>query len=296
MLSSSEHVKDFYELITYPNYPLWFTPRKIKNYVGSSSYAAKVCGVDAGLISDPKRVLVIGCGEIQPYVMRNCEALKTELYFLDVSEKSLKRARFRMLRNWRASVGRQFWICENFLDYAERADTKFDHIDAFGVLHHLQKPEKGVAAVAKLLKAGGTARVMVYNSVARAWIHEIQDDLAAMKLDFRQKNDVLKAMQYVKTYISRDSQLRQLIANIGPTLFKNHSRFIDTFMHVCEARLTWSQWFDIFTKNDLTVCGLYDRYQELTTDPILNISTLSKLADFVAKREFLGNFEVYLRG
>lgn len=50
-------------------------------------------------------------------------------------------------------------------------DTSFDHVFAWGVLHHSAHPERGFAEVARVLRPGGTALIMVYNRVSlRYWL------------------------------------------------------------------------------------------------------------------------------
>lgn len=51
------------------------------------------------------------------------------------------------------------------------ADGSFDHVFSWGVLHHTAEPERAFAEVARVLRPGGTALVMVYNRAsARYWL------------------------------------------------------------------------------------------------------------------------------
>jgi ubiquinone/menaquinone biosynthesis C-methylase UbiE len=50
-------------------------------------------------------------------------------------------------------------------------DQSFDYVFSWGVLHHSASPEKAFAEVARVLKPGGSALMMVYNkSSARYWV------------------------------------------------------------------------------------------------------------------------------
>jgi ubiquinone/menaquinone biosynthesis C-methylase UbiE len=51
------------------------------------------------------------------------------------------------------------------------SDRSFDYVFSWGVLHHSAEPERAFAEVARVLKPGGSALIMVYNrSSARYWI------------------------------------------------------------------------------------------------------------------------------
>ena len=50
-------------------------------------------------------------------------------------------------------------------------EASFDHVFSWGVLHHSAHPERAFAEVARVLKPGGTALIMVYNrSSLRYWV------------------------------------------------------------------------------------------------------------------------------
>ncbi len=50
-------------------------------------------------------------------------------------------------------------------------DASFDHVFSWGVLHHSARPERAFAEVARVLRPGGTALIMVYNRTSlRYWV------------------------------------------------------------------------------------------------------------------------------
>lgn len=52
-------------------------------------------------------------------------------------------------------------------------DNCFDHCYSLGVIHHTPNPEKLVSEIFRVLKPGGTARVMVYNKSSINYLFEI---------------------------------------------------------------------------------------------------------------------------
>ena len=93
-------VKKFYERYPYPNYPLLAKPLWQNGVLGSSAFARFLLGRQLkrpiNCFENKQEILCIGCGEIQPYVLRKMEPSHNSMYFVDFSKKSLKRAQQRL--------------------------------------------------------------------------------------------------------------------------------------------------------------------------------------------------------
>jgi len=103
-----------------------------------------------------KRVLEIGCGNGTDGVMF---ALNGADYTgVDLTAEAVEATRRHFAVEGLRAVFRQ----EN----SERlsfANNSFDIVYSFGVLHHTPIPEQAVAEVYRVLKPGGTARIMLYH-------------------------------------------------------------------------------------------------------------------------------------
>jgi SAM-dependent methyltransferase len=99
-----------------------------------------------------------------------------EITYLDLSAAARRiaeeRARVRGLRSIRFLSG-------SLLEVASLAPGPYDYIDCCGVLHHLEAPEAGIAALASVLAPGGGMGLMLYAPYGRSGVYELQ---AALRL------------------------------------------------------------------------------------------------------------------
>jgi SAM-dependent methyltransferase len=97
--------------------------------------------------------------------------------YLDLSTASRKvaeaRARARGLKNIEFLTG-------SLLDLPAMGLPKFDYIDCCGVLHHLEDPPAGLAALANCLAEDGGMGLMVYATLGRTGVYPIQNALRAL--------------------------------------------------------------------------------------------------------------------
>ena len=83
------------------------------------------------------------------------------------------RAEVRGLTNIRFVEG-------SLLDVAGIAPGLWDYIDCCGVLHHLEDPNAGLAALASVLAPDGGIGIMVYGEYGRTGIYHMQDMLRTL--------------------------------------------------------------------------------------------------------------------
>ena len=66
------------------------------------------------------------------------------------------------------------WMHTSLLDLPSLDIGKFDYINCSGVLHHLESPQEGLAALNSVLKQDGAILIMVYAKYGRTAIYQIQ--------------------------------------------------------------------------------------------------------------------------
>ena len=313
-MSITSRVKGFYSKHTYPNYPLLAKPLWQYGYLGSSLFSGflfeSVFNTNPSIFSynthesfysksNQKNILIIGCGEILPYISRKFEPSNHKIYCVDLSASSLKRASIRL----KLSLNRKpiYFIEDDINHFLDNTDILFDHVDCFGVLHHLDSPSKTLEKIRSHLAYHATCRVMVYNYPARWWIHYIASIFKLCNYSFNSHKDIKLARTWLSNLkeMFPDSILSYYLDSTGRFLLENDARFSDTFLHPREIRLTIDRWIDLFKQAGFTPFGLYDRYDELTElfpsiYPLYQILDSSYLNQLSRYGYFLGNLEIYL--
>lgn len=156
-----DDVRTHYERYPYPHYPLLASLRRC------DTYALNLTALWArfnGTLPPPEaqRILIAGCGSFSPYPFSLANP-HCPITALDLSDRSLRRARLHCLLHGRTNVT----FCRGDLLDAPLTGGPFGLIDAYGVLHHLDDPLAGLRALAERLAPGGVLRLMVYSRYAR---------------------------------------------------------------------------------------------------------------------------------
>ena len=120
----------------------------------------------------PARVLLAGCGTGQQLLTSATRLAEREIVALDLSRASLGRAA-RLVEEW-GLQGVSF--AQGDLRDVARLNQTFDLIECVGVLHHLDDPDEGLAALVNVLAPGGLMQLGLYSERGR------QDVLAARAL------------------------------------------------------------------------------------------------------------------
>jgi SAM-dependent methyltransferase len=288
-------VRAQYEAFPYPAYGLWLPLRGQEAYASHSLFAARLLeqrGREPALRrAAAPAVLLAGCGDVFPYLAACWEPRRHRLIAADISARSLRRARLRCLPRLRALD----WRRGDLGDEAFPLPADLSHIDCFGVLHHLARPEAALARFGRLLAPGGTARIMVYNSAARGWIRHLQRAFALLGLSGASARDRAEARALLDLLSEASPALRERLARARDAL-SHPARFVDTFFHAREARLGPAFWLDAAARAGLEPIGLFDRYGELDDlpNPLLEMPAAGALRDRIADRRCEGDLELFL--
>ncbi len=292
----TEAVRSLYERHPYPRYPLFARPRWQEGYLACSAFSARLASDLTGAVApkDGATVLIAGGGEILPYVIRRLEPTSRRLISIDLSRRSINRARLRLaLARGKAELRRG--DVNDYLASGEPGQV-FSHIDAYGVLHHLPNPSATLRLIAQRLAPGGTARLMVYNSRARDWIWNLQRFLAMLGVDGLDRKDLAAARNLLARLAGGLPTLRSRMKRLGPATLANDARFADTFLHPREARLDISWWFRALESSGLRPVGLFDRYGELDDlpNPLWRCPTAGELSVRADDYRFENNLELFV--
>lgn len=156
----SHAVRDQYEANPYPR---WRAPPR-RQRVSIAQHLAALGAPQA----EPLDVLVAGCGTgFEPIDLARMDPLLA-ITALDLSAASLAYGK-RMAGVLGVETVR--FLQGDILDVAQLGHS-FGMASCTGVLHHMDRPEDGLAALAGVLKPGGVLRLALYSARARAWVAE----------------------------------------------------------------------------------------------------------------------------
>jgi SAM-dependent methyltransferase len=179
----SDPVHAQYEALPYP--PRDPREEAKRLVIGSPSHLAELNHFVFGGrldLAKPFRALVAGGGTGDATIMlaqqlADAGAAEAEVVHLDWSKAARTvaeaRAKMRGLSNIRFVTG-------SLLELDALAPGPYDYVDCCGVLHHLEAPEAGLAALARAMVPAGGMGLMLYGALGRIGVYHVQALLAAL--------------------------------------------------------------------------------------------------------------------
>ncbi|HUA52082.1 MAG TPA: class I SAM-dependent methyltransferase [Candidatus Sulfotelmatobacter sp.] len=202
---SDREVREQYEALPYPARDPRDEARRL--IIGSPSHLLEIDHYVFGGRRDwskPFRALFAGGGTGDGAIMlaqqladRGCPA---ELVHLDQSVAARQIAEARAARRGLTSLR---FVTGSLLDLAALGLGVFDYVDCCGVLHHLDDPAGGLAALAGALAPDGGLGAMVYGRLGRTGVYEMQEILRVVAGEGAPRERVQRA--------------RKLLADLPPT-------------------------------------------------------------------------------
>jgi len=99
-----------------------------------------------------------GTGDSVLFLAEQLKETDAQIIYLDFSAASMQAAQARAKIRGLTNIT---WMNASLLDAPDLFKEKFDFIECAGVLHHLESPEAGLAALASVLKSDGVMGVML---------------------------------------------------------------------------------------------------------------------------------------
>lgn len=272
----SENVRRHYGLYPYPKYPL------LASIDRCSTYALNLTALWArfnGVLPPPElqRILIAGCGSFAPYPFALANP-GTAITALDLSRRSLRRARMHCLLHGLRNVA---YIAGD-LCAPEVAPGPYGMIDAFGVLHHLEDPQAGLASLVTRLGTGGILRVMVYSRFARREEESIRRALRLLRV--RRPEQVLDMVRRSK----QGSRLRRFFEASDEMTFR--AGVADALLHPRVHTFRINELMEIVAASGLEPL-LFAHASALPDVP----AEVERIRDLEVQGGSPGNFVLYLR-
>jgi SAM-dependent methyltransferase len=221
----------------------------------------------------PFRVLFAGGGTGDGAIMLAQQlahlGAPAEILHLDLSsaaqEIAAARAKVRGLNNIRFQHGA--------IEELERLGLgPFDYIDCCGVLHHLDDPAAGLAALARALAPGGGIGLMVYGALGRVGVYHAQSILK-MLADAGDPHRV--RIDHARRLLKQLPRTNWLIRNpfVGDHLQGGDAGLYDLLLHARDRAYTVPELSDLAASAGLGVVSFVEpaRYdpESYLTDPLL---------------------------
>jgi len=196
-------------------------------------------------------------------------AAPAEIVHLDLSaaaqEIAQARAKMRGLRSIKFQRGG--------IEQIDRLELgSFDYIDCCGVLHHLEDPKAGLAALARALAPGGGMGLMVYGALGRIGVYHAQ---AVLKMLAAPDDPHPARIEQARRLLKQLPRTNWLIRNpfVGDHLKGGDAGLYDLLLHARDRAYTVADLAGLAASAGLAIAGLIEpaRYDPASylTDPAL---------------------------
>ena len=196
-------------------------------------------------------ILVAGCGPnaAARYAFNHPDAKVTGV---DLSESSLAHARYLKEKHQLANLA----LHQCRVEDVEKLGSSFDLIDSTGVLHHLPEPERGIHALAKVLRPDGAMFLMLYATYGRTGVYMLQRLFRLLGLG-QSPADIMFAKQALAA-LKTDHAGRKYIDSAADLHFD--AGIVDTFLHPQDRAYTVADCIEFLERAGLVLQGWLDNY------------------------------------
>ncbi len=168
---TSRAVRQMYEENPYPR---WFSLDKFAPVSLADWIANPLSMVPSSVPpGDPVRILVAGCGTGKEACELALDLANAQVLAVDLSLSSLAFAR-RTARD--LGIDNIEFRQADLLNLGGPEES-FDLVSSSGVLHHMKRPELGLAALVRQVRPGGFMRIALYSERARAAVSSAREHL-----------------------------------------------------------------------------------------------------------------------
>lgn len=167
-------------------------------------------------------ILCAGCGSNQAAYYA-CQNPHWNVLGVDVSDSSLSHQ-----RSLKESHGlSNLELLEMDLTQIAQLGRSFDFITCTGVLHHLADPDKGLKALASVLRPDGVLNIMVYGKHLRMGIYPLQEAFRLMRLE-QTSADVCLIKDVIQS-LPQDHPVNRYVKNSNDLSYD--AGIVDTFLN-----------------------------------------------------------------
>ena len=226
-------ISDFYKRYPYPKVD------RVEydfNLLDHFHYLAGLCPIYHLAQKSPQRrgrMLIAGCGTREA-VMWAFSLPHFDIDAIDISENSLEISRHLAQQLELTNIN---FIHGNF-ERGQGINGTYDFVHSFGVLHHLESPEKGLAYLEKALRPNGLMSIMVYNDANRRSLQRAQRCIQLLTQHTEKNNQEGLAHALVKRGAKTANRLQTVFQKALDDIEENPQQFADTMLNPREVSYT----------------------------------------------------------
>ena len=253
-----------------------------------------------GRLPSPFRALVAGGGTgdgtIQLAQNMASRGVDGEVVWLDLSPASRAvaeaRAEVRRLTNIKFVQG-------SLREAKALVGGEFHYIDCCGVLHHLDEPESGLSALKAVLKPNGGMGIMVYGSLGRRGVYDMQKMAETLAPTDLAPNERLAIGQLLFKDLPASNWLKRN-PFVRDHLDGGEAEFYDLLLHARDRAYTVKDFAALAASADMSVVSFIEpaRYDPAAylTDPQLIAATaaLAPLDQAIFAERLAGNMTTHV--
>lgn len=254
----SNAVRAQYERYPYPPVPWLALPARDTGEALKFDYGRRLTAQSAAAAENARpRILIAGCGTLEPLVAASANPQAAEIVAVDFSAAALARLTKRLryasaVARWsptrRRSAGVPMRLVNDDLFTWE--DGEFDYIIASNVLHHVEHPAQLLARFASWLRPGGLLRLVTYPRHSRMWIRYTR---AWLELRGITADDpaLVRRAKHAVDQLDSAHPIRSCYLSHGET--RTSTGIVDAFMHRCENPLSPVEWAEAVSRSGLVL-------------------------------------------
>jgi SAM-dependent methyltransferase len=245
-------VSAFYDRFPYPGDPLQDGPPPGYNWRWCHACVISACTGEVSAPEGPLRILDAGCGTgVSTDYLAHLNP-GSHILAVDISAGALEVARERLHRSGGAKVAGDLRLERRSLLELE-GEGPFHYINSVGVLHHLREPERGLRALASLLRPKGLLHLFLYADGGRWEIHRVQRALQAMGVG--DDAEGLRLGRSLFDVLPPDNRLRRHHEQRWALDTAADANFADMYLHPQETSYDLQRLFRFVEQADLQFAG-----------------------------------------
>lgn len=242
-------VKTQYERFPYPPIGRWALPASAsvaKLALARLLSIASEYNLPRNVVGTAKRILVVGCGTLEPLLVARANPQCDEMVAIDLSASSVRRLRQRwrwarqlqQFKVWRRAPW-QTELNARAIDLFQCQEADFDFIVASNVLHHTLDPAAALHHLAQQLNPNGVLRLVTYPKASRFWLRQTGAWLRWHGID-QQTPNLAKNCRQAIACLPSDHPIRLCFETHREV--RNATGIVDAFLHALENPLTPREW------------------------------------------------------